>query len=454
MKRYWVGILMVMFILTGCGGGKTEETGTPAPASASPQADMSLEETAVSLVTDMAAGEFDKVVSTYPFSAEMKAVVTDGQFMKEQLWDPLIDNYGEFIEITGTQASEVQGYDVISVKTTFKKAKLYINVVFDAGRTVAGINFAPDPDDSSVNTPEGITETEITFGKSGWELPGTLTKPAGDGPFPVVILVHGSGPCDRDESVGVNKPFRDIALGLAKKGIATLRYDKRTYAHQQEMANLSNVTVYEETVEDAVLAAEYLKRDSSIDQNRIYILGHSLGGMLIPRIADLTPDAAGYIIMAGPVTPLEDLMVKQIAYLNELDGTVTDEEEKTLETYKSMRDNIKALTPDSDASAAQLFGAPASYWLDLKGYHPAKEARSIDRPLLILQGERDYQVTMDEFDLWKDALGQKSNVTFKSYEGLNHLMMSGSEPSSPDEYKTPGKVDDRVIEDIASWISG
>ncbi|HOQ75517.1 MAG TPA: alpha/beta fold hydrolase [Thermoclostridium sp.] len=455
MKKYLVYILAVMLLLTGCGGNAPGETGTPAsPSTASSPGPggTNIEEIAVNLISDMAAGEFDKAVSDYPYTQEMKNVITDGKFLKDQIWTPLISVYGEFTEITGTVASEYQGYDIISVKTSFENARIYINVVFNNG-LIAGLNLAPDPEGGTpAKAPESVTEKEITFGKLGWELPGTLTKPAGNGPFPVVILVHGSGANDRDETAGANKPFRDIAYGLAQRGIATLRYDKRTMVHAQKISGSADFTVYEETVEDAVLAYELLRGDSSIDKDNIYILGHSLGGMMIPRIAKLTPGAAGYIIMAGAVTPLEDLMIKQISYLNELDGTVTDQEEQILESYKAMRDNVKALTPGTDIPPEQLFGTPASYWLDLKDYNPANEARAIDRPLLFLQGERDYQVTMEEFELWKEALGNRSNATFKSYDGLNHLMIYGSGTPGPQEYNTPGKVDERVIEDIASWI--
>jgi fermentation-respiration switch protein FrsA (DUF1100 family) len=414
---------------------------------------MSIEDIAVSLVSDMAAGKFDQAVSDYPYTQEMKDVITVGQFLKDKIWDPLINAYGEFIEITGTLASQYQEHDIISVRTSFEKARLCINVVFNGDGLIAGINLAPDPEGGTpAKAPESVTEAEVTFGKSGWELPGTITKPAGGGPFPAVILVHGSGPNDRDETVGANKPFRDIALGLAQRGIATLRYDKRTLVHNQKFSGLADITVYEEMVEDAVLAYEFLKEDSSIDMDNIYVLGHSLGGMMIPRIAKLTPDAAGYIIMAGAVTPLEDLMVYQTSYLFSLDGTVTDQEEQTLETYKAMRDNVKALTPGSDTPPEQLFGIPASYWLDLRDYNPANEAKTIKRPLLILQGERDYQVPMEEFELWKDSLGNNNNATFKSYDGLNHLMIYGTGTPSPQEYSAPGKVDERVIEDIASWV--
>lgn len=457
MKRFLACIMaLLLLIFPGCGRKTPMETASPEPSpDVSPLPEgMTIEEIAESLVSDMAAGDFERVFLAYPYTTEMKAVITGSQFIKRQIWDPLVNLYGDFSEITGTAASQYQDYDIISVKTSFEKGKLYINVVFDSDGRIAGINFAPDPESTTApNKPaEGITETEITFGKSGWELSGTLTMPAGDGPFPAVILVHGSGPNDRDETLGPNKPFRDIALGLAQKGIATLRYDKRTLVHQQKFAGLSAFTVYEETVEDAALAYEFLKEESRIDRGGIFILGHSLGGMLIPRIARLTPQAAGYIIMSAPVTPLEDLMIKQLEYVSNLDGTLTDEESRLLETYKSMRDNVKALTPDSDIPSEQLFGIPASYWLDLKGYRPEIEAGSIGKPLLILQGERDYQVTMDEFESWKKALSGNSNATFRSYDGLNHLMIFGSGDPGPQEYNVAGNVDDRVIDDIASWV--
>jgi len=449
MKRCLACILASLLILTGC-GGKTK-TPSPSPTASSPVPG-GIEEIAVRLVSDMAAGEFGKAASDYSYTQEMKDVITDGQFLKDKIWDPLISVYGGFTEITGTVASEYQGYDIISVKTSFAKARLYINVVFKDG-LIAGINLAPDPEGGTpAKAPESVTETEVTFGKSGWELPGTITRPAGNGPFPAVILVHGSGPNDRDETVGANKPFRDIALGLARQGIATLRYDKRTLVHKEKFADLAGFTIYDETVEDAVLAYEFLKGYNGIDKDNIYILGHSLGGMMIPRIAKLTPGAAGYIIMAGAVTPLEDMIIKQTSYLNELDGTVTDQENQLLELYKTMRDNVKALAPGSDTPPEKLFGTPASYWLDLKYYDPAEEAKSIDKPLLILQGERDYQVTMEEFELWKAALANKGNAVLKSYDGLNHLMIYGTGTPGPQEYNAPGKVDDRVIEDIASWI--
>jgi dienelactone hydrolase len=433
----------------------TAETTTGSSESAQTgilNANSNIADIAVGLVADMSAGDFKRAMTGYSYDEKMKSVISE-TLLKDQVWGILVNTYGKFKEITGSSASKVQVYDVIAVKVTFEKQKLLVNIVFDADKLIAGINYAPDPGTQVQTIPSGITETTIGFGKSGFELPGTLTTPTANGPFPILILVHGSGPNDRDETIGPNKPFRDIAWSLAEKGIATLRYDKRTLVYQKEIASATSITVFDETVEDAVLAMEYIKSNPLIDPQKMYFLGHSLGGNLMPRIAALTPDAVGYIILAGSVTPLEDIIVEQINYLSNLDGTVTAEEKQGIASYEKMRDTIKSLTSDSKETTAQMMGVPLSYWLDLMDYKPTDVAKKIQKPLLILQGERDYQVTMKEFNLWKDALKDKNNVTFKSYPGMNHLFIYGTEPSNPKEYESPGAFDKKVIEDIANWIS-
>lgn len=457
MKKPFISLIIISIltgVLTGCGSKQasegTQQTQTKAEIEAG------INDIAVKLVTDLSKGEYEKAFTGYRYHAKMLKVI-NAKFLEEKLWKVLESNYGPFQEITGFSASQSQGYDIIAVKTTFEKAKLNINIVFDTDKLIAGINFTPDttvasnsPPDS---LPDSVIESSVTFGKSGWELPGTLTLPKKEGKYPVVVLVHGSGPNDRDETIGPNKPFRDIAWGLAEKGIACLRYDKRTFVYGSKIAgDLTNLTVFGETVEDAGLAVQFLKTQDKINSSRIYVLGHSLGGMLIPRIAQITPDASGYIIMSGLVTPMEDIMVEQVKYIGELDGSLSAEEKSTIASYEKMRDNVKRLDQNTGFTPSELFGIPASYWLDLKGYQPAVMAKEITKPLLVLQGERDYQVPVKEFDMWKSALDGSKNATFILYPGLNHLMIKGEGKSSPQEYTIPGKVDSKVIGDIASWI--
>ena len=163
----------------------------------------------------------------------------------------------------------------------------------------------------------------------------------------------------------------------------------------------------------------------AIDGQRIFVVGHSLGGMLVPRIADLDSGIAGFIIMAGATEPIEDMMLVQTSYVSMLDGVVTEGEQAVLDQLILQVDRVKALS-DSSPATEFILGAPAPYWLDLRGYDPASAAADIDRPMLVLQGERDYQVTSDHLERWREALSSSDDVEFAVYPTLNHLFIAES----------------------------
>jgi dipeptidyl aminopeptidase/acylaminoacyl peptidase len=245
------------------------------------------------------------------------------------------------------------------------------------------------------------------------------------------VLVHGSGPNDRDETLGPNKPFRDLAWGLADRGIAVLRYEKRTRQYAGKMAGNRNLTVREETTEDAILAAALLRSHGRIDPKRIFVLGHSLGGTLAPRIAAEDRSLAGLIILAGATRPFVDVAREQLAYLASLAPGTIDPDEGLTRLRRS---------------------APEAYWRDLDAYRPAQTAAALTIPMLILQGERDYQVTLADLKGWRDALGGRANVMIKSYPTLNHLFLPGEGKSTPPEYERAGHIPEFVLDEIADWI--
>lgn len=374
-----------------------------------------------------------------------------------ETWQALLGQVGDFKGQGNIRLEKAQGFDVALVRAEFGATALDVRVVFDAERRIAGLFFVPAADEVGYeppvySEPDSFTEEETTVGTGEWSLPGTLTVPNGDGPFPAVVLVHGSGPNDRDETVGPNKPFKDLAWGLASQGIAVLRYDKRTNQHGQRMVALvDGFTVYEETVEDALEAVSLLRDTGAIDRQRIFVVGHSLGGMLVPRIAALDSGIAGFIIMAGATEPIEDMMLIQTSYLSMLDGVVTEDEQAVLDQLKLQVDRVKALSDGSPATEL-ILGAPATYWLDLRGYDPASAAADIDRPILVLQGDRDYQVTPDHLERWREALSSLDSVEFAVYPTLNHLFIGGEGPGSPTEYQVIGHVAVDVINDIAGWL--
>ena len=339
----------------------------------------------------------------------------------------------------------------------FERGTLDAKVVFNSENKIAGLFFVP----SGKYKPPAYAdfskfeEKEIQIGKGIWSLPGTLSLPKGDGPFPAVILVHGSGPLDRDETIGPNKPFRDLAHGLASQGIAVLRYEKRTKQHQAMMAMMvSNITVKEETIDDVVAAFEVLASQEKINPKRIIVLGHSLGGMLIPRIAMAQDKICGFISFAGSTRPIEDLVLEQTKYILSHDGKLSEEAQKKIQDIEQQIAIIKSPELSEKDTKKSLLGGPPKYWLDLRGYEPAKEALKLRQPMLIMQGERDYQVTMEDFANWKKALGSRTNVRFVSYPKLNHLFIEGEGKSLPAEYSIPGNVAKVVIDDIAKWING
>jgi len=273
-----------------------------------------------------------------------------------------------------------------------------------------------------------------------------------------VVLVQGSGPHDQDETIGPNKPFKDLAWGLASDGIAVLRYNKRTFQHPESFRG--QYTVEQETVEDARAAVALLAARAEIDPKRIYVAGHSLGAMLAPRIAKGDSQVAGIILMAGNTRPLEDLIVEQVKYQVSLAGAPTPEGQKAIadaeKTAAAMRDpNLKA---DQTVS---IVGAPVpgSYVLDLRAYDPAQTAAALKIPILVMQGARDCQVRMADYEGWKKALAGDSLASFRLYPNLYHLFIpvpaSDNTPlSSPADYNQPGHVAPEVIADAAAWMSG
>ena len=425
------------------------------PAGSSVSADFD----AKAYVEMLFTGDADELTKTYGHEQELiDALEPQGGFegLKEQL-----KVLGDFKGTGEPIVSEVQGYTSYSVPCEFSVQNVNIVINVDSENKVGGIFTAEYTagGETQASLPSGLVEKDLNVpvpGKDGWELPGTLTLPEGEGPFPAVILVHGSGTNDRDETIGPNKPFRDLAWGLAEKGIAVLRYDKRTYVYQKEMLTETDLTLYDETVDDAVSAVNVLLGEENIDSSRIFMLGHSLGGEALPRIHnELTEDekeAAGYIFMAAPARPAAVSMKEQLDLLYALSPSLTKEQEAQKEQSYVWLKQLENINEQPDD--AVLFGAYAYYWKDLESYDPVAEAGTMAVPCFVIQGEEDYQVTMDDYALWQEAYGSSGNWTFASYPGLTHLFMPGKKANGSADYMTAAHVDSNVIDDIAAFVSG
>ncbi|MDX2153853.1 MAG: alpha/beta fold hydrolase [Bryobacteraceae bacterium] len=388
------------------------------------------------------------------FNAEMKQKLTM-EVLEKQV-KPSVAGLGEAKKIAEPQTRIAGPYSVVTIAGDFANANITFEVAVDAEGKLVGMFMRPRQGEAAswkrppYVKPDSFRERQVTVGAKDWPLPGTLTLPAGDGKFPAVVLVHGSGPNDRDESIGPNKPFRDLAEGLASRGIAVLRYEKRTRQHAPKLALAKEITLDGETVDDAVAAADFLRTQPDVDAKRIYVLGHSLGAYAAPRIAAADGHLAGIAILAGFTRPLEDLVLEQMTYLASLYPENADMQ-KRLEAVKADVAALKKM--EKPVEGAMVLGMPASYLIGLRQYDPAGEARKLSIPILVLHGERDHQVTMEDFAGWKKALGDRNTATLKSYPSLNHLFMEGQGKSTPAEYQKEGHVASEAVADIASWIT-
>jgi fermentation-respiration switch protein FrsA (DUF1100 family) len=366
---------------------------------------------------------------------------------------------GELKKRGEPRIEKVGKYDVVVVPCTFEKMPLDARFSFNAEDKISGLGFVPaasteyKPPDYVKR--EAFRELDLKLNAGGeWELPGTISIPNGPGPFPAVILIHGSGPNDRDETILSNKPFRDLAWGLSSRGIAVYRFDKRTRVHGAKLKGEKFPTVKEEVTDDALAAVALIRKTKAIDPKRVFVLGHSLGALLAPRIGKADSGIAGLVIMAGNARPLEDVVLEQFTYLYSLDGGPTEEQKKELEEIKKKCARVKEPALNESTPGEELpLGTPGVYWLSLRDYHPEQLAATLAMPLLIQQGERDYQVTMADFKLWERSLKGRPNATLKSYPKLNHLFVEGEGKSKPDEYLKAGHVAREVIDDIAEWIN-
>ena len=305
-----------------------------------------------------------------------------------------------------------------------------------------------------------MIQEPIILGKNTrYPLKGMLTLPEGSGPFPAVVLVHGSGSSNMDEKVGKLTPFRDLAEGLAARGIACIRYDKRSFAHGLKMVldKKHPITVWEETIEDALLAARLLRGDSRIDAGQVFLLGHSMGAMLAPRIECSGGDFRGLILLAGSPRRLEEIMLDQMEEMTAgMTGFTQKIAGKQRAKFETLFQGLYDLS-DEEAKAKKVGGGTTLYYFKEMGQPTvAQWLEQTRKPMLVMQGEKDFQVKAAvDFAMYKELLSDRENVTFRLYPGLNHAFVTARFDSIADAKKefTPERhIGAEVLDDIAGWI--
>ena len=305
-----------------------------------------------------------------------------------------------------------------------------------------------------------ICENIVVGKDTKYPLKGILTLPDNiTEPVPAVVLVHGSGSSNMDEKVGKITPFKDLAEGLAKQGIACVRYNKRSFSYgfKMVMDKKNIVTVKEETIDDAIMAANLLKNDSRVDTSKVFIIGHSMGGMLAPRIDAEGGNFRGLIMMAGSPLPMEKIMLIQLEeQLAEMKGLTKKIISKQLDKFTVLFEGLYELT-DEAAKATKIGNGVTLYYFKEMGQPSVEDyLNKTDKPMLIMQGEKDFQVRADrDYAAYQKILVGRSNVTFKLYPGLNHAFVPATYEDismAKKEYSIEKHIGDDVISDIANWI--
>ena len=370
------------------------------------------------------------------------------------LWDKLLPLVGPFKNVIGIENVPKDSNNSVIQHLQFEKRKIDFKLVYSDNGKIKGILFLPEMPRERYKLPnyyqpELIKDSSLSIQNGPFRLPGILTKPNKAGRFPLVLLIHGTGPNDKDETVGPMKIFKDISVGLASKGVAVYRYDKRTRTYSVISALNKKLTIDDESIEDVIAAVKILKSNPSIDSNAIYLCGHGMGGMILPRIAKKLPEIKGLIYLGANARPLEDIFYDQTAYILSYDTLIKDHK-AYIDSIRKETSKIKTLH-EKDLDSTYIFRFPHSYWLDMNKYNPVMTAKELKTPMLFLFGARDYQVTDVDINLWKDGL-KSTNVEFKTYINLSHFFIDGIGKSLPSEYNKSGNVDIEVINDISKWI--
>ena len=396
------------------------------------------------------AGKYD--TAHLYFDETERAKITPENLQK--LWTSVKTQLGD-VEFIDPIQSKIQGeFYAVTVEGKFERDEQTFVLMFNKTEKVVGLYMPPKAIAYTkpfyVDT-DLYTESSVYLQSPGHQLAAVITVPKNVTNFPVVVLVHGSGPSDMDGTVGPNKPLKDIATGLASKGIGSVRYVKRTVIYAAEFAKA--FTVKEEVIDDAVAAIALAKTVKGADLKNIYLFGHSLGGMLAPRIASLAPDLKGMIIAAAPARKLTDIIVEQNKYIVAQAKDTTGQAQKYLdEALKTIEGSrITKLSPTLKADSV-IIGLPASYWVDLNAYNQVAAAKASLKKVLIIQGGNDFQVSETDFNLWKAGLAGKTNATFKFYPEINHLLSPQLEKGNSSQYQKMVNVAENVVKDMAAWI--
>ena len=386
--------------------------------------------------------------------------------------------HGDVRSVDGVESDERGGTETNVVTVVCPEADQGIEVVVTGDGQISGLWFPGEYSPPDYVDQSTFTERTTTLEPEGCSLPATVTVPAdasGGGEsgtatptdtaagteastgaatatpdtVPGVVLVHGSGPHDRDETIGPNKPFRDLAHGLATRGVAVLRYEKRTFACDVPRAEWA---IDDIIVDDAVNALGVLRDQPEVNPEWTVVAGHSIGATCVPRIAERDGRVAGGALLSGNARPFTEVYPEQVEHIFAVQGGLSAQEERQLSGVKQMMD---AVENGAVADSRPIGPLPGIWWKTLSEYDQVATANRIDAPLFLAHGGRDFQIPIDPaLSGWREGLDDPDTHRFERYPDCSHLFQTGFEPSTTTEYVFPDNVTRALVADLAEWVTG
>lgn len=403
----------------------------------------------------LAKRQLDSVNHT--FSPGLQAKLNTEQL--QMVWLGLFNQFGPLQSVGKASMREANEAIETVLPLRFERQEQRLLLRFDSLYRVTAFILQPATEAENWRYPvygkaDSYREFSMKVISDTIQLPAILTLPKNCKKCPVVVFVHGAGPNDKDESQGPNKMFKDLAVGLASRGIASLRYDKRSLAYGPElMEDLRRLTIQTETIDDATQALVLLRQVIEIDTNRIFLFGHGMGAMLAPAIVQQsTLPIRGLVLAAPSAKTLAELVFEQYVHLASRAG-FTAEERAMLKVQETAKKN--ALNPQLTAGFPQdslPLGLPAEYWLSWQKYDVGMALWQINQPLLVLSGDADYQVPPETLLHLKQKMMGREKMTYYKYPLLNHFLMPAAGNAGPEDYQRRNNVAEPVLVDLEKWI--
>ena len=314
-------------------------------------------------------------------------------------------------------------------------------------------------DTAAFALPNGAIEQQITFPAAEClTLPGTLTLPAADSKHasrpPLAILEQGSGVQDRDGTVGPNKVQQQLAWGLAARGIATLRYDRRAKIARESFTVHPDLD--HEVVLDAIAALAWAASVRETDSHRIFFIGHSLGAQLGPdivaaRLRQAPGSVAGLALLAGIARPIDQVMREQVVDLGIAQGGTPAQIATIQAKYDSIWARVRDLRVKDETPAGLGGGVTIGYLRDWLRWNPAAQLKALTIPCFVARGTKDLNTTQKDFSLLKAAATAPGSESME-FPGLSHAFIPVAGQPNGHEAMRAGTISPLLLDALATWL--